>query len=53
MDSMQTEGFPLDNNKKSFCLYCFTRSETNFCSKGCEGLYNKMFEKYELNLNRA
>jgi hypothetical protein len=43
----------LEEKKKSFCLYCFTRSEGNFCSERCEGLYNKMFEKYEVNLSKA
>ena len=50
---MQTESFPVSRASKSFCLYCFCRSECNFCSPNCEQLYQGMFSKYESNLQKA
>jgi hypothetical protein len=35
-NDVQTESIPLERVKKSFCLYCYSRSEHQFCSGKCE-----------------
>ena len=50
---LQTDSLPLELQKKTFCLYCFSRTQRSFCGGSCEQLYNAMFQRYENNLEHA